>query len=161
MTNLTNEAFTKTIKDYLGAVTKLENTSNLAGRDIRIAYSQGNLETFLNPIVVKLDGSKYPEKVKALRSMIMANTDNKVTLGRLEDKGFEVSQATQTRQRDIKASSIEKQLEAIQEKLPKCSTLSLEEQANISEYMRLAQNILKVNDNAQKDAKKNANKNGK
>jgi len=161
MTNLTNEAFTKTIKDYLGAVTKLENTSNLAGRDIRIAYSQGNLETFLNPIVAKLDGSKYPEKVKALRSMIMANTDNKVTLGRLEDKGFEVSQATQTRQRDIKASSIEKQLEAIQEKLPKCSTLSLEEQANISEYMRLAQNILKVNDNAQKDAKKNANKNGK
>ena len=161
MTNLTNEAFTKTIKDYLGAVTKLENTSNLAGRDIRIAYSQNNLETFLNPIVAKLDGSKYPEKVKALRSMVMANTDNKVTLGRLEGKGFEVSEATQTRQRDIKASSIEKQLEAIQEKLPKCSTLSIEEQATISEYMRLAQNILKVNDNAQKDAKKKANKNGK
>lgn len=158
---LTLEDFKKSTDNYLKAVTRFENTSNIAGQNVRIAYSQGNLETFLNPIVAKLDGSKYPEKVNALRSLLMDNTDKKLTLVPLKGKGFEVSAPTQTRQRDIGAGSLAKQLEVIQGKLVKCSALGLEKQAEVSECIRQAQNILKTIANAETDAKKKANKNGK
>jgi len=158
---LTLEDFKKSTNDYLSAVTRFQNTSNIAGKNVRIAYSQGNLETFLNPITAKLDGEKYPEKVNAMRSLLMDNTDKKVTLARLEGKGFEVSAPTQTRQRDIKAGSLAKQIGAVSDKLSKCSTLSPKERAEAEDLLRKAQLILQARDNAETDAKKNANKNGK
>ena len=158
---LSIEDFKKSITNYLGAVTKFENTSNIAGRDIRIAYSQGNLENFLNPIVAKLDGSKYPEKVNALRSLLMDNTDKKITLARLEGKGYEVSEPTQTRQRDIKAGSLAKQVGVVSGKVSKCSTLSPKERAEVEDHLRKAELILQARENAETAARKSANQNGK
>ena len=158
---LTLEDFKKSTNNYLSAVTKVENTSNIAGQNVRIAYSQGTLETFLNPIVAKLDGSKYPEKVKALRSLLMDNTDKKVTLARLKGKGFEVSAPTQTRQRAIKVESLLKQSVELDGKFSKCTDLTLSELKEVQDAMLIVRRVLETRKNAQKDAKKATNKNGK
>jgi hypothetical protein len=158
---LSIEDFTKSTNSYLSAVTRFENTSNIAGKNVRIAHSQGNLETFLNPITAKLDGSKYPEKVNALRSLLMDNTDKKVTLGRLEGKGYAVTAPTQTRQRAIKVESLLKQTVELDGKSSKCTDLTLSELKEVHDALLIVRRVLETKKNAQKDAKKSANKNGK
>ena len=158
---MNKDTFSKSIKNYLSAVTTFENTANIAGRDIRIANKEGKLKEYLDPIVKNLDGKKYPAKVNALRSMIMSNTDNKITLGRLKDKGFEVAEAKQTRQKDISISSLCKQLEVLHPKFAKCSALNLQNQGEVSKLINQVQTILKSVQALENESKKKSNKNGK
>ena len=158
---LTLEDFKKSTDNYLSAVTRVVNTCNIAGQNVRIAYNQGTLETYLNPIVAKLDGKKNPEKLNAMRSLLMDNTDKKLTLIPLEGKGYQVSAPTQTRQRAVKVESLLKQTVELDGKSSKCTDLTLPELKKVQDALLIVRRVLETNKNAQTDAKKATNKNGK